>query len=57
MCSPEGVLPVEKEEKKHSVQHYLGNLNKCHCAHILITDENLSTLRSKDLCRETTEIG
>lgn len=45
--SPEGVIPAEKEEKEHSVNHYLGNLNKCLCAHTLITDKNLSTLDSK----------
>lgn len=55
--SPEGVIPAEKEEKEHSVNHYLGNLNKCLCAHILITDENLSTFGLKDMCRETTKRG
>lgn len=55
--SPEGVIAAAKHEKEHSVNHYLGNLNKCLCAHILITDENLSTLKSKDMCRETTVTG
>lgn len=54
--SSEGVVTVRKDEKGHSVNHYLGNLNKCICAHILITGENLSTLTSKDLCTGTTKI-
>lgn len=55
--SPEGVITVKKDEKGHSVNHYLGNLNKCICAHILITEEDLSTFTSKDLCAGTTKPG
>lgn len=47
---------LQRRKILFSVPYYLENLNKCICAHILIIDENLSTLTSQDLCSGATKI-